>query len=208
VIAVIDYGAGNLRSIQRALQRLGCETQIIDSPRALDAAQSLVVPGDGAFGPAMARLRAAGFPERIRAFVDSGRPFLGICLGMQLLFEESEEGGLHPGLGVLPGRVIRLSGRVKVPHMGWNTLRFVRPSPLFAGCATGMHVYFIHSYQARPDDPALVAATADHGAEVAAVVGRDNVWATQFHPEKSGAGGMQMLGNFVRWAVGVGAAGR
>lgn len=206
MIAVVDYGAGNLRSIQKALERQGLQVRIIDAPDALAQAEALVVPGDGAFGPAMARFRARGFADRIRAFVDSGRPFLGVCLGMQLLFEESEEDGLHPGLGLLPGRVVRLSGDVKVPHMGWNTLRLVRPSPLLDGGATGEHVYFIHSYHAVPTDPALIAATVDYGGPVAAVVGRGNVWATQFHPEKSGAVGIRMLANFARWAAGAGVA--
>ncbi|HLW58793.1 MAG TPA: imidazole glycerol phosphate synthase subunit HisH [bacterium] len=207
MIAIVDYGAGNLRSIRRGLERQGLEVCVTDSPRSLAEADALVVPGDGAFGPAMARLRDAGFVERILAFVDSGRPFLGICLGMQVLFEESEEDGVHRGLGLLPGRVVRLSTGVKTPHMGWNALNIVRPSPLLDGCAAGMYVYFIHSYHAIPGNPALVAATADYGGELAAVVGSGNVWATQFHPEKSGAAGIRMLTNFARWAVGAGAAG-
>lgn len=208
MIAVVDYGAGNLRSIQKALERQGLQVRIIDAPDALEGAEALVVPGDGAFGPAMARFRAQGFADRIRAFVDSGRPFLGVCLGMQLLFEESEEDGLHRGLGLLPGRVVRLWGGVKIPHMGWNALRLLRPSPLLDGCATGEHVYFIHSYHAVPVDPELVAATVEYGGQVAAVVGRRNVWATQFHPEKSGGVGIRMLANFARWAAGAGAARR
>lgn len=208
MIAVVDFGAGNLRSIQKGLERQGLDVRVTDSPDALDEAAALVVPGDGAFGPAMARLRAARFVDRIRAFVDSGRPFLGVCLGMQLLFEQSEEDGIHEGLGVLPGRVVRLPGRVKVPHMGWNALHIPRPTPLLEGCATGMYVYFIHSYQVVPADPALVAATADYGGEVAAVVGRGNVWATQFHPEKSGTWGIRILSNFARWTAGAGASGR
>lgn len=208
MIAVVDYGAGNLRSIQKALERQGLQVRIIDAPDALEGAEALVVPGDGAFGPAMARFRAQGFADRIRAFVDSGRPFLGVCLGMQLLFEESEEDGLHRGLGLLPGRVVRLRGGVKIPHMGWNALRLLRPSPLLDGCATGEHVYFIHSYHAVPVDPELVAATVEYGGQVAAVVGRRNVWATQFHPEKSGGVGIRMLANFARWAAGAGAARR
>ena len=208
MIAIVDYGAGNLRSIQKALERQGLEARLVDSPRALDGAEAVVVPGDGAFGPAMDRLRSAGFADRIRAFIDSGRPFLGICLGMQLLFEASEEDGAHRGLGVLPGRIVRLSGAVKVPHMGWNALRLLRPSPLLDGCVTGEYVYFIHSYHAAPADPALVAATAEYGGQVAAVVGRGNIWATQFHPEKSGAAGMRIVANFARWAVGAGASGR
>jgi len=208
MIAVVDYGAGNLRSIQKALERQGLRVRIIDAPDALEEAEALVVPGDGAFGPAMARFRSQGFADRIRAFVDSGRPFLGVCLGMQLLFEESEEDGLHRGLGLLPGRVVRLSGGVKIPHMGWNALRLLRPSPLLDGCATGEHVYFIHSYHAVPADPELIAATVEYGGLVAAVVGWRNVWATQFHPEKSGGVGIRMLANFARWAAGAGAARR
>jgi glutamine amidotransferase len=208
VIAIVDYGAGNLRSIQTALERQGLAARIADAPQALDEAEAVVVPGDGAFGPAMDRLRSAGFADRIRAFVGSGRPFLGICLGMQLLFDASEEDGVHRGLGVLPGRVVRLSGGVKVPHMGWNALRLLRPSPLLDGCASGEYVYFIHSYHAVAADPTLVAATAEYGGQVAAIVGRGNVWATQFHPEKSGAVGIRIVANFARWAVGAGASGR
>jgi imidazole glycerol-phosphate synthase subunit HisH len=208
MIAVIDYGAGNLHSITKALERQGLDVRVTDSPPTLDAAEALIVPGDGAFGPASARLRDLGFAERIRGYVQSGRPFLGVCLGMQLLFDESEEDGVHRGLGVLPGRVVRLPSGVKVPHMGWNQLRIVRPSPLLDGIATGAYVYFVHSYHAVPRDPAIVAATAEYGGSVAAVVGRDNLWATQFHPEKSGAIGIRMLANFARWAVGAGASGR
>ena len=208
VTAVVDYGAGNLHSIRRGLERQGLEVRVIDSPGALDDADALVVPGDGAFGPAMARLRAQGFLDRIRSFVDSGRPFLGVCLGMQLLFEESDEDGRHEGLGLLPGRVMRLPGTVKVPHMGWNTLNLLRPSPLLDGCRTGQYVYFIHSYHAVPADPTLIVAATEYGGPVAAVVGRGNVWATQFHPEKSGSVGARMLADFARWAVGAGAASR
>lgn len=206
--AVVDYGAGNLHSIQRGLERQGLEVRLIDAPAALDDVDALVVPGDGAFAPAMARLRAQGFPGRIRSFVDSGRPFLGVCLGMQLLFEESDEDGRHEGLGLLPGRVVRLPGTVKIPQMGWNSLTLLRPAPLLDGCGTEEYVYFIHSYHAVPADPTLVAATTEYGGPVAAVVGRDNVWATQFHPEKSGRVGTRMLANFARWAVGAGAARR
>lgn len=208
MIAVIDYGAGNLHSITTALARQGLDVRIVDSPRALEAAEALVVPGDGAFGPAITRLRELGFADRIGAYVRSGRPFLGVCLGMQLLFDESEEDGVHQGLGLLPGRVVRLPAGVKVPHMGWNQLRLTRPSPLLDGVAPGAYVYFVHSFHAVPRDPAIIAAAADYGARVAAVVGRDQLWATQFHPEKSGPVGIRMLANFARWAVGAGASGR
>ena len=208
MIAITDYGAGNLHSIQRALLRQGLDVRIIDSPRLLDEAEALVVPGDGAFGPAIARLRALRLAERIRAYVRSGRPFLGVCLGMQLLFDASEEDGTHAGLGLLRGRVVRLPASVKVPHMGWNPLRIVRPSPLLEGIETGAHVYFVHSYHAVPADPALVAATAEYGGAIAAVVGRGSVWATQFHPEKSGSVGSRILANCARWAAGARASGR
>lgn len=207
MIAVADYGAGNLHSIGMGLRRRGLEVRVTDDPRVLDGAAALVVPGDGAFGPAMARLRESGFADRIAAYVRSGRPFLGVCLGMQLLFEESVEGGSHRGLGVLPGRVVRLPETVKIPHMGWNQLRVDGPSPLLEGVRSGAYVYFVHSYYCAPADPTLVAATASYGADIAAVAGRGNVWATQFHPEKSGAVGERILNNFARWAAGVGAAG-
>ena len=207
MIAVADYGAGNLHSIGMGLRRRGLEVRVTDDPRVLDAAAALVVPGDGAFGPAMARLRESGFAERIAAYVRSGRPFLGVCLGMQLLFDESDERGPHRGIGVLPGRVVRLPETVKIPHMGWNQLRVDRPSPLLEGVPSGAYVYFVHSYYCAPSDPALVAATASYGADIAAVAGRGNVWATQFHPEKSGEIGERILSNFARWAAGVGAAG-
>jgi imidazole glycerol-phosphate synthase subunit HisH len=207
MIAVADYGAGNLHSIGMGLRRRGLDVRVTSDPGVLDGAAALVVPGDGAFGPAMARLRDLGFADRIVAYVRSGRPFLGVCLGMQLLFEQSEEAGHHFGLGVLPGRVVRLPAAVKAPHMGWNQLQIERPSPLLEGVSSGAYVYFLHSYYCAPSDPALVAATAQYGGEIAAVAGRGNVWATQFHPEKSGAVGARILDNFARWAAGVGAAG-
>jgi glutamine amidotransferase len=207
MIAVCDYGAGNLHSIGMGLRRRGLDVRVTDDPRVLGDAAAVVVPGDGAFGPAMARLADLGFAERVRAYIRSGRPFLGVCLGMQLLFEGSEEGGPHLGLGVLPGRVVRLPQTVKVPHIGWNQLRIERPSPLLEGVVSGAYVYFVHSYSCAPSDPALVAATASYGGEIAAVAGRGNVWATQFHPEKSGTVGARILDNFARWAAGAGAAG-
>jgi len=204
VIAITDYGAGNLHSIRQALVRQGLDARVTADPGALDEAAAVVVPGDGAFGPAIERLEALGWAERIRAFVGSGRPLLGICLGMQLLFDESEEDGVYRGLGVLRGRVVRLPDRVKVPHMGWNQLRVLRPSPLIDGIASGAYVYFVHSYYAEPDDPEVIAATTTYGGDLAAVVGRDNVWATQFHPEKSGTVGIRMIESFARWTVGAG----
>ncbi|HLJ58689.1 MAG TPA: imidazole glycerol phosphate synthase subunit HisH [bacterium] len=206
MIAIVDYGAGNLHSIRQALLRLGLDARVVETPQGLESMTALVVPGDGAFGPAVARLRALGWAERIAEHVRAGRPFLGVCLGMQLLFDESEEDGLHLGLGVLPGRVVRLPEAVKVPHMGWNQLRVERPSPLLAGIASGAYVYFVHSYHVAPADAGLVAATTSYGGDIAAVVGRDNLWATQFHPEKSGPVGVRMLQNVARWVAGAGAS--
>jgi imidazole glycerol-phosphate synthase subunit HisH len=206
MIAVADYGAGNLHSISTGLGRRGLDVRVTDDPRILDDAAALVVPGDGAFGPAMARLRDLGFAERIPVYIRSGRPFLGVCLGMQLLFEGSEEGGPHLGLGVLPGRVVRLPATVKAPHLGWNQLRIDGSSPLLEGVPSGAYVYFLHSYCCAPSDRSLIVATASYGGDIAAVAGRANVWATQFHPEKSGAVGARILDNFARWAAGVGAA--
>lgn len=208
MIAVVDYGAGNLHSLRRALERQGLEVAIADSPAALDAAEAVVVPGDGAFGPAMERLRALGFAGQIREYVRSGRPFLGVCLGMHLLFEASEEGGDHRGLGLFAGRVVRLPPTVKVPHMGWNQLRVHRPTPLLEGVPEGVYVYFVHSFVAVPEDPTLIAATTEYGGPVAAVVGRGSVWATQFHPEKSGPVGVRILANFARWIARARVAGR
>ncbi len=206
MIAIVDYGAGNLHSIRQALVRLGLDARVVETPGEVGSAAALVVPGDGAFGPAVARLRALGWAERIVEHVRADRPFLGICLGMQLLFDESEEDGLHPGLGILPGRVARLSDAVKVPHIGWNQLRVERPSPLLADIPTGAYVYFVHSYHAVPAQAGIVAATTPYGGEVAAVIGRGNLWATQFHPEKSGAVGVRMLQNIARWVLGAGAS--
>jgi glutamine amidotransferase len=208
VIAIVDYGAGNLHSIQRALERQGLGVRITDAPSSLENTQAVVVPGDGAFGPAMARLRALGFDDPLRAYVRSGRPFLGVCLGMQVLFEYSEEDGVHKGLGLFPGGVVRLPPEVKVPHMGWNQLRLLRPSPLLEGLRSGAEVYFVHSFYAVPEDASLVAAITEYGVDIAAVVGRENIWATQFHPEKSGSIGIRMLENFARWAVGAGTSRR
>ena len=207
-IAVVDYGMGNRRSVQKALQHVGAAAEITADHKALQHADGIVVPGVGAFPKGIENLRAAGLDQLIRERATSGTPILGICLGMQLLFDESSEDGPHRGLGVLPGRVVRLPATVKVPHMGWNQLRVeARPSPLLDGIASGAYVYFVHSYHCVSSDPALVAASASYGTEIAAVAGAGNVWATQFHPEKSGTVGERMLRNFARWTAGVGAAG-
>jgi glutamine amidotransferase len=199
VIAVIDYGMGNLHSVQTAVRRLGHEAAVTSDGAAVLAADGAILPGVGAFGDAMANLSASGLDDAVRRFAASGKPLLGICLGMQLLFTESEEHGLHAGLNVLPGRVVRFSGTLKVPHMGWNRLAFRRPSPLFSGLSEG-YAYFVHSYHVLPDNDGDLLAETDYHGPVAAIVGRGNVFGMQFHPEKSGDLGMRLLGNFLRLA--------
>jgi glutamine amidotransferase len=210
VIAIVDYGMGNLRSVQKALQHLGHPAAITSEANEIGAAERVIVPGVGAFSAAVANLERGqlGSPslrEAVLAAARSGRPFLGICLGMQLLLTESEEGSLCRGLDLVPGRVRRFEfngraavGTLKVPHMGWNALRFPRASPLFEGVEDGAMVYFVHSYYCCPASPGVVAATTDHGGEFCAALWQDNLFATQFHPEKSGAIGLRILDNFAR----------
>ena len=196
MIAIVDYGVGNLRSVERACLRVGAEARIIASPDELRWARGAILPGVGAFGDGMARLRAAGWPPVLQAWAAEGRPLLGICLGMQLLFDESEEMGRHRGLGLLPGRVLRFTGGLKVPHVGWNQVQPLCEHPLLAGVPAGAYAYFVHSYYVEPADPALILATTDYGGPYASVVGRGNILGLQFHPEKSQEVGLRMLANF------------
>jgi len=205
MITIIDYGMGNLRSVQKGFERLGYAAQVTADPRVVAQAERLVLPGVGAFRDCIRNLRDGGFVEPILRHVESGRPFLGICLGLQLLFTESEEFGTHQGLGIIPGRVVRFpegmsvgNERLKVPHMGWNQIAIRRPAPLFAGIADGSAVYFVHSYHVVPDDPAVVATETEYGRTFCSAIWKDNVVATQFHPEKSQAVGLKMLENFGR----------
>lgn len=208
MIAVVDYGVGNLRSAAKGLERAAREAgsaldvRITGDARDIQRARAVVLPGVGAFGTCMANLVQAGLVEVVCEAASSGRPFLGICVGMQILFEEGLEFGSVRGLGLLPGRVERLrSTGVKIPHMGWNSLQ-IRPGfAAFAGIPDGSRFYFVHSYAAVPSDPSLIAATTTYGdATFVAAVGRDNLFATQFHPEKSQAVGIALLANFVRAA--------
>jgi glutamine amidotransferase len=201
-VAVIDYGMGNLRSVQKALESIGVEAEVTSDARALMAASGAVLPGVGAFEGCMRNLKETGLIPYIKEFIASGRPFLGICLGLQLLFEESLEGGRFEGLGVLRGRVVPLPRDRVVPHMGWSGLHILRREPLFAGLKPESYVYFVHSYHAAPEDMGIVSATADYGIAVTAAVQKGNVFGTQFHPEKSGEAGLEILRN---WARGIGA---
>lgn len=195
---VVDYGAGNLLSVERALQRVGFTVALASRPEEIQDAALVVLPGVGAFGPAARRLQEAGLWEALRSWARGGSPLLGLCLGMQLLFEESEEDGRHQGLGLLPGRVVRLPGGVKVPHMGWNTLTVVRASPVTAHVRSGAHAYFVHSYYAQTPRRYVVAETV-YGATIPAVVERRGVVGFQFHPEKSGEVGRQLLAGVREW---------
>lgn len=205
-IVIIDYGMGNLRNVQKALEHVGVTAQISSRPADLDAADGLILPGVGAFGDAMDNLRAARLVKPIQQQARDGKPLLGICLGLQLLFQESEEMGRHQGLGLLPGRVIRFAERLKVPHIGWNQLE-ICPCPgaetqaaqaaLLGGIADGSYAYFVHSYYAVPSDLSCVLATTRYGIEFASVVGLGSVFGAQPHPEKSQQVGLGLLKNFV-----------
>jgi glutamine amidotransferase len=197
VIAIVDYGLGNLGSVTKGFRHAGAETLLTGDPEQLRQAEALVLPGDGAFGATMEEIEKRGLVPVLREAAAKGTPLLGICIGMQVLFEESEEHGRHLGLGLLPGRVRRFDGALPVPHMGWNRLKRRRPHPLLDGFEDGSHVYFVHSYFCEaPDD--VVIATSDYGRDFAAIAGRDNVVGVQFHPEKSQAVGLAMVKSFVR----------
>ena len=198
MIAIIDYGAGNLRSVRNTLTYLGADVRTVRTPDELDGAAKIVLPGVGAFGRGMAALDAAGFIAPLKEAAARGVPLIGICLGMQFLFEQSDEMGLHAGLGLLPGRVTRFPATgPKVPHIGWNQLHRRRDDPLLAGVSDGAYAYFVHSYYVDAADPADVLATTDYGIEYAAVVRRGNICGIQPHPEKSQAVGRQILRNFL-----------
>ena len=200
MICVIDYGLGNLRSVSKALEKLGGEVRISSNPQDLETADKLVLPGVGAFGHGMRELKTRGLVEPLKIALGANRPFLGICLGMQLLFEESEESPGVPGLGILAGRVVRFkSPQLKIPHMGWNAVSFSRgKSPLFEGVTSGSHFYFVHSYYAVPKEDGLVWGSCEYGNEkFPAVIGKNSLWAAQFHPEKSQEAGLRILKNFL-----------
>lgn len=198
MIAIVDYGMSNLRSVRHAFEFLSAEARIVATPAALANATAIVLPGDGAFGQAMDNLRAGGWLEPLLNAIGRGVPFLGICLGMQLLFDASEEMGEHRGLGILRGRVKRFPPQAgKIPQIGWNQLRVRADSRFLAGIADGTFAYFVHSYYCDPEDAAIVTAQTEYGIPYASVVEAGNVWGAQFHPEKSGAEGLKMLRNFL-----------
>lgn len=204
MIGIIDYGLGNLRSVAGAVERLGREPLVTSRILDLERAEKLILPGVGAFRDGMANLERLGLVEALtRMVIDQGRPILGICLGAELMAEESDEFGPHRGLGWLRGRVRRMdpgAAALRIPHVGWNEVRQTKASALFAGVPDEALFYFVHSYEIHCDDPALVAGTCDYGHAVTAVVERDNLYGTQFHPEKSQRHGLTLLGNFLNLA--------
>jgi glutamine amidotransferase len=202
VIAVVDYGMGNLRSVQNALQKVGANARIVSAREDVLSADALVLPGVGAFGDCMKNLESLNLTEAIREFIAMERPFLGICLGLQALFEESEESAGVRGLGIFEGNVPRFAQNgLKVPHMGWNNVRFLRPEcPILAGVPSESFVYFVHSYYVAPKSREIVCGETDYGATFCSMIWHENVFATQFHPEKSQRIGLKMLENFVKRA--------
>lgn len=196
MIAIVDYGMGNIRSAQRGFEHVGAEVRVIQSPKEIGEARAIVVPGDGAFGKAMENLRAAGWMDPLHEWVARGAPLLGICVGMQLLFESSEEMGQHEGLGILRGTVKRFENGLKIPQMGWNQICISQPNLFLRDVPDGGYVYFVHSYYCAPRDEAAILATTNYGIDFASIVARENVWGVQFHPEKSQKVGLKMLENF------------
>jgi glutamine amidotransferase len=211
MIAIVDYGMANLRSVERALACAGGDPIITSDPDVIERAERVVLPGVGAFCACMTNLDASGLTQAVRQTIHSGKPFLGICVGMQMLFDTSSEMGVSHGMSIFPGRVVKFfedtphaertpeQADLKVPHVGWNTLRVSPHSRLLHGVEDGDRVYFVHSYYPEPEDASVVAATSDYGQDFCCAVERDNVAATQFHPEKSGAVGLRILRNFVNW---------
>ena len=202
MITVIDYGMGNLRSVVKAVEKYTDRVTVSDDPGSIVRSDALIMPGDGAFGMAMDNLQNRGWIEPIVNYITHGGFFLGICLGFQLLFSSSEEFGSHRGLGVISGKVVRFpAGHLKVPHMGWNTVRLVTQSDFFSGIASGSFYYFIHSYYPEINDRSWVIGEAEYGKRFPCIVGKGNIIATQFHPEKSHSTGLKIIENFVRLCV-------
>ncbi len=198
MIAIIDYGMGNLRSVQKAFEFLGFAAEIVEEPERLSEATHLVLPGDAAFGDAMRNLRAAGWDQAIVEGIAAKKPFLGICVGLQLMFSESEEMGQHSGLGIMPGKCVRFPVTERVPQIGWNQVAIKRDVPLLAGVPEGSFFYFVHSFYVETANESDCIATTDYGLDFTSIAGDDRVFGVQFHPEKSQAHGLRLLDNFAR----------
>jgi glutamine amidotransferase len=208
MIAIIDYGAGNLRSVVNAIIKLGHQPVITNRPDEVLNSQAVILPGVGAAADTMESLNAFGLASPIRQFIAEGRPYLGVCIGLQILFTGTEEGGGHECLGIIPGRVRRLPTGLKIPHMGWNQVRQKISHPVFDGIQDGANFYFVHSYYVTLDDKSLVASETDYGVSICSVIARGNLVATQFHPEKSGEVGLKFYDNFIKLALAAGISGK
>jgi glutamine amidotransferase len=207
MIAIVDYGAGNLRSVVNAITRLGYQPKITSSPGELFQAQAVILPGVGAAPDTMTSLKKLGLARPIGQLIAEGRPFLGVCIGLQVLFTGTEEGGWHECLGIIPGRVKKLPSKFKVPHMGWNQVKQRISHPVFEGIPDEANFYFVHSYYVEPDDKSLVAGETDYGIPICSVITRERLVATQFHPEKSGEFGLRFYDNFIKLALATSARG-
>lgn len=196
MIAIIDYGVGNLSNLKNAFDFQEVETHIVNDPARLEDATHVVLPGVGAFRPAMERLRQAGMEQVVHRSIAAGKPFLGVCVGMQLMFDQSEEDGLHEGLGLIGGNIVRFANGLKIPQIGWNQVAFQREDPLLEGVPDGSYFYFVHSYHAALHDTADALGMTDYGESFPAIVRRQNMWGVQFHPEKSQNAGLRLLKNF------------
>jgi glutamine amidotransferase len=201
MIAIVDYDMGNLKSVHKAFESVGCRATVTRDPKTIADASHVVLPGVGAFGDCMRNLERYGLVDPVTQAIAAGKPFLGICLGFQLLFSESEEFGRHRGLGVIPGKVVRFSSNgaatsLKVPHMGWNSIKIGKRSPVLEGVPDGAFMYFVHSYYVVPDDPTVACTMTDYGAPFVSSIARDNIFACQFHPEKSQQEGLRIIRNF------------
>ncbi len=197
MIAVVDYGMGNLRSVQKAVEKVGFDSVLVDSPEGLEGVEKVVLPGVGAFRDAMQGLRDRGLIDPILRHIREEKPFLGICLGLHVLFTESEEDGPCKGLGVIPGKVVKFRGNgLRIPHMGWNQVSFKKDVPITKGIPQDSYMYFVHSYYVCPDNPDEIAAVTEYGGEFPSAICKGNIFATQFHPEKSQANGLALIKNF------------
>jgi len=201
-IAVIDYGAGNIRSVVNAVSRLGYRPLVTDKPGDVLAAALVILPGVGAAADTVAGLKARGLVEPVKQVIEEGKPFLGVCIGLQILFDYTEEGGGTGCLGIIPGKVRRIPPGLKVPHMGWNQVEYRVSHPVFEGIPDGTDFYFVHSYYAEPEDKSLIIGETGYGVKICSAVARGNLVAVQFHPEKSGEPGLKFYGNFIRNALG------
>jgi glutamine amidotransferase len=196
MIAIIDYGMGNLRSVEKGFLKVGVDARVVREPQAVDDADAVVLPGVGAFRDCIRNLAQTSMTESIMRSIQKGKPYLGICLGLQVLFTESEEFGIYKGLDVFKGKVVRFQIDLKVPHMGWNNVKILRRTPIFDGIQDDSFFYFVHSYYVAPDETAVVSTTTDYGITFTSMIWKDNIFATQFHPEKSQESGLRILKNF------------